>query len=75
MHYESNLACKKSQGQPRFINCAKLVGPTPQCYIPSPTAIGLLVPEKVIDLVVSEKTVFNIMMGLQYERPWLKGQP
>ena len=28
-----------------------------------------------IDLVVSEKLCFNMLMGLQYEQPWLKGQP
>ena len=36
---------KLGQGQPRFIICAILVGPTSQCYIPSPKAIGILVPE------------------------------
>ena len=39
---------KKGQGQLRFIICANLVRPYPQCYIPSPKAIGLLVQEKKI---------------------------
>ena len=34
--------CRKNgQGQTRFIICANLNGPNPQCYIPSPKAIGL----------------------------------
>ena len=27
-----------------------------------------------IGLMVSEKTMFNTLIGLQYEWPWLKGQ-
>ena len=39
---------KVGQGQPRFIIWANLPGPHPQCYISSPKANGLLVPEKKI---------------------------
>ena len=46
MHKNQIWPCHKvGQGQARFIICANLVETTAPCYIPSPKAIDLLVPE------------------------------